>query len=69
MKKIRQSKPLIRILLTVWALIQLFPLYWLFAFSLKSNEEIFGANVIGLPKEFIWENYRVAIVGDRKSVV
>lgn len=62
-KKTRQSKPLIQILLIVWAFIQLFPLYWLFAFSLKSNEEIFGANVIGLPKEFIWENYQVAIVG------
>ena len=63
MKRIRKNKPLIQILLIVWALIQLFPLYWLFAFSLKSNEEIFGANVIGLPKEFIWENYQVAIVG------
>ncbi|MFQ7550473.1 MAG: hypothetical protein ACLRMZ_09420 [Blautia marasmi] len=62
-KKTRQSKPLIQILLIVWAFIQLFPLYWLFAFSLKSNEEIFGANVIGLPKAFIWENYQVAIVG------
>ena len=43
--------------LIFWTVIQLFPLYWLFTFSLKSNAEIFGGNIIGLPKEWHWEHY------------
>ncbi len=45
------------IFLVIWAIICLFPLYWLFTFSLKTNEEIFGGNVIGLPNYWIWSNY------------
>lgn len=37
------------IALILVAVIQIFPLYWLITFSLKSNVEIFGENVIGLP--------------------
>lgn len=40
-----------------WALINLFPVYWMFTFSLKSNTEIFGENVAGLPREWLWSNY------------
>lgn len=43
--------------LIFWTIIQLFPLYWLFTFSLKSNAEIFGGNIIGLPTEWHWEHY------------
>ena len=46
-----------QVLLVVWALICLFPVYWMFTFSLKSNEEIFGENVMGLPRKWLWENY------------
>lgn len=49
------------ILLILWAAVQLFPIYWLFTFSLKSNKEIFGENVIGLPREWLWENYQKAL--------
>jgi len=45
------------LLLCLIALTQLFPLYWLFTFSLKSNGEIFGDNPIGLPQVWRWENY------------
>lgn len=45
------------IIFGVWALINLFPVYWMFTFSLKSNAEIFGDNVAGLPKEWLWSNY------------
>ena len=41
------------IILSIWAIINLFPLYWLFTFSLKNNKEIFGGNIIGLPKEWM----------------
>ncbi|MDQ2086061.1 carbohydrate ABC transporter permease [Herbivorax sp. ANBcel31] len=47
--------------LSIWALINIFPLYWLFTFSLKSNSEIFGGNVIGLPKEWMWSNFHRAL--------
>lgn len=48
------------ICLSIWALIQLFPLYWMITFSLKDNSEIFGSNIIGLPQNWKWENYATA---------
>ena len=50
-------KALIYCGLVLWLLIDLFPLYYLFTFSLKSSSEITGTNVIGLPKEWLWSNY------------
>ena len=47
--------------LILWLVINLFPVYWMFTFSLKSNAEIFGSNVIGLPKEWLWSNYTTAL--------
>ena len=44
-----------------WMLINLFPVYWMFTFSLKSNAEIFGDNVVGLPKQWLWSNYTSAL--------
>lgn len=49
------------LLLIFWTLVNLFPLYWMFTFSLKSNKEIFGENIIGLPKEWLWSNYSDAL--------
>lgn len=51
------SEVFVYIFFGIWAFINLFPLYWMFTFSLKSNAEIFGQNVIGLPQEWLWENY------------
>ena len=47
--------------LILWLVINLFPVYWMFTFSLKSNAEIFGENVAGLPREWLWSNYTAAI--------
>lgn len=55
------KKVVMYVLLGFWALVNLFPLYWMFTFSLKSNDEIFGENIIGLPKEWIWSNYNEAL--------
>ena len=49
--------------LVVVAFIQLFPLYWMFSFSLKDNSEIFGGNPIGLPGKWLWSNYSNALLG------
>ena len=51
------GRGILYLLLGIWALIQIFPLYWMFTFSLKSNSEIFGPNPVGLPKKWLWENY------------
>ena len=55
------SKTLIYAGLIFWALINLFPVYWMFTFSLKNNEEIFGSNVAGLPENWLWSNYAEAL--------
>ena len=60
-EQVAPAKPLSYVALTLWALINLFPVYWMFTFSLKNNQEIFGENIIGLPKYWIWENYTKAM--------
>lgn len=53
----QKTHPLITIFLLLVSLMQLFPLYWMFTFSLKDNKEIFGANTMGLPINWQWGNY------------
>ena len=55
------AKVLMYIFLMFWALVNIFPIYFMFTFSLKSNEEIFGSNIIGLPKEWLWSNFSRAM--------
>ncbi|MCM3597098.1 carbohydrate ABC transporter permease [Metabacillus idriensis] len=43
--------------LAVVAIFQIFPVLWLFLFSLKSNQDIFSKSPFALPSEFRWENY------------
>lgn len=53
--------------LLLWTIICVFPLYWMFTFSLKGNNEIFGDNVFGLPINWLWSNYKDAIMSGTKS--
>ena len=57
----RNNSPAARIAmyagLILWMLVNLFPVYWMFTFSLKNNAEIFGENVIRLPETWQWSNY------------
>lgn len=57
----KMKKIIVFICLSLFALVQLFPLYWLITYSLKSNIEIFGDNVIGLPQNWRWVNYKTAL--------
>lgn len=57
----KAARVFIYIGLVFWLLVNLFPVYWMFTFSLKSNSEIFGENVVGLPKEWLWSNYANAL--------
>ena len=59
---------LIYFILILWALICLFPVYWMLTFSLKDNAEIFGANVIGLPNNWLWSNYTEALKTGRMDL-
>ncbi|MRI64960.1 ABC transporter permease subunit [Gracilibacillus thailandensis] len=43
--------------LAIVAVFQIYPLVWLFQFSLKSNAEVFGMSPFALPQEPKWENY------------
>ncbi len=55
--KMRPIHWLLQVVLILVAAIQLFPLIWLLFFSLKSNAELFGDNILGFPKEWLWSNY------------
>ena len=59
--KLKTSTVLVYFLLILWLLISIFPVYWMLTFSLKNNAEIFGENVIGLPREWVWGNYTRAM--------
>ncbi|GEN46063.1 carbohydrate ABC transporter permease [Alkalibacillus haloalkaliphilus] len=43
--------------LGVVGVFQVFPIVWLFLFSLKDNREIFAGSPFALPEEIRWENY------------
>ena len=60
-KTSKVAKVLIYIGLIVWLIIDLFPIYYMLTFSLKYNDEIFGANVLGLPKHWLFSNYVAAM--------
>jgi raffinose/stachyose/melibiose transport system permease protein len=60
-KGIKGKETWVYIVFGIWAIINLFPVYWMFTFSLKNNDEIFGSNVAGLPKKWLWSNYETAI--------
>lgn len=65
---VSHSSPLTYVVLVFWALVNLFPVYWMFTFSLKNNEEIFGDNVAGLPKYWLWSNYKDAMSTGRMDI-
>jgi raffinose/stachyose/melibiose transport system permease protein len=49
------------VVLAVLVVVALFPLYYLLAFSLKSNIEIFQTNPMGIPRAWLWKNYIFAL--------
>lgn len=56
-------KGVIYIILALFSVIQVYPIIFLVFFSLKSNNEIFSGNAMGLPREFMWSNYSQALLG------
>ena len=60
-KKMNIKSILLFTLLAVVTVIQLYPLIWLVLVSFKNNAEIFGGNVLGLPKVWNISNYISAL--------
>lgn len=60
-QNLKIGRTLIFAVLCVYAVIQLFPLFWLITFSLKDNTQIFGENIMGLPDPWVFENYVEAL--------
>lgn len=50
-------KALIYVFLVAWTVINLYPLFWMLMYSLKTDEEILTGNPIALPKQWLWEHY------------
>lgn len=48
---------LLYLVLAIIAVFQVYPLIWLFFFSLKDNQEVFSASPFALPSDPKWENY------------
>ena len=59
--KVTPGTVAVYVVLIIWALLCLFPVYWMLTFSLKNNAEIYGENVIGLPKYWLFSNYESAM--------
>ncbi len=59
------KKNLMLLLLVAFAVIQVYPFLWLVLFSFKSNSEIFGGNIAGLPESWLWMNYQDAFFGGK----
>jgi raffinose/stachyose/melibiose transport system permease protein len=45
------------LILGIIAIVQIYPLIWLFLFSLKTNQEVFGMSPFSLPQHPQWGNY------------
>ncbi|MNH95582.1 Trehalose transport system permease protein SugB [compost metagenome] len=51
------KKGFVYLLFAIPVITQLYPLLWLFLYSLKTNEEILGGSFFALPKTWQWHNY------------
>lgn len=66
--KITAGSILLLSVLIIVAIIQLYPLIWLVLVSFKNNAEIFGGNVLGIPKVWRISNYKDALVGAKVGI-
>lgn len=61
-KKSKITKLILWIVLSLVAVIQMFPLIWLADFSLASSTEMFTSGLLVIPKKIQWGNYVKAFV-------
>ncbi|MBN2657644.1 MAG: carbohydrate ABC transporter permease [Spirochaetales bacterium] len=65
MRKRKLGQRVLIIGLSLYAVIQVYPFFWLILFSFKSNSEIFGGNIAGFPEKMLWSNYQDAFFGGK----
>jgi raffinose/stachyose/melibiose transport system permease protein len=58
----------INVFLFILILAQIFPLVWLFSYSIKKSGELFGPELLSFPKEPQWVNYYKAFTQGRIPV-
>lgn len=61
-KKFSMKKVLLWIILSIVAIIQIFPLIWLIDFSLASSTEMFTSGLLIIPEKIQWGNYQKAFI-------
>ncbi|MFD0673341.1 carbohydrate ABC transporter permease [Cohnella sp. GCM10027633] len=59
-RKWGQRQPFLQSFMWLYALLSIYPLFWMLFYSLKNNEEIFVSNPFGPPTSLRFENYRTA---------
>jgi len=64
----RAAKILMMVFLGFIVIVQLFPLVWLFSYSIKRSSELFGPELLSFPKEPQWTNYYRAFTQGRIPV-
>ncbi len=55
--KRRIGRTILYVILVIYAVISIYPLFWMFLYSFKDNNEIFVTNPFGFPKVWHVENY------------
>ena len=58
------KKGLAYLLFAILVVTQIYPLFWLLTYSLKTNEEILGGSFFALPHTPRWANYSEATMPD-----
>ena len=59
MKKRKTGSVVTYIFLALFTVVQIYPLFWMFCFSLKNNNEILE-KCSSLPQHWLWSNYAEA---------
>ena len=62
------AKAFVFALLVILVVAQIFPLVWLFSYSIKRSSELFGPELLSFPKEPQWVNYYRAFTQGRIPV-
>lgn len=68
LKKFRVSSTLLYLLLGIFGIIQVYPLIWLFLFSMKNNNEIYSGNAMGIPNVWRVSNYYTVLTSGNVAV-
>lgn len=67
-RKLRPPTVILLIVLGLYAVIQVYPLFWLFLFSFKDNNEIYSGNAMGLPQVWRGSNYTTVLTSGNVAV-